>query len=362
MHKSEAAYKTMSAAEIAADLQKKADIARPQLVKLCKELAKSLQISKMGVGPVKDLDAAIEKANKKYGGNVLQVTDFCRTFVVVKDVATLLAVFEMVNSMMADRICRIKFSSLKKDGQALSGGYRDCKINLLVEGHICEIQIHLLPFWSVSQVKGYGYYQNALEYSIDCIKDPYRSLKSISDKVLTKLITYGTKSLAGTTLDTLAFDDDEQLLNYFALAGIYLRLNQPAKAEAILVRLTTLRSRNSSMGPLHSETLYLKKNLETALRAQDLSEEADVVAEQLVDAEKLHKEEADDATASLWEFLLTDDILVNPYHQDDDEIDEKEEKKIIASKNQWIQSRDKLFKKLKGIKRADVALSLLNKQ
>lgn len=362
MHKSDAAYKTMSAAEIAADLQKKAEIARPELVKLCKELAKSLQISKMGVGPVKELGAAIEKANKKYGGSVLQVTDFCRTFIVVKDVATLLAVFEMMNSMMANRICRIKFSSLKKDGQTLSGGYRDCKINLLVEGHICEIQIHLLSFWSVSQVKGYGYYQKAVEYSIDRIKDPYRSLKSISDKVLTKLITYGTKSLAGTTLDTLAFDDDEQLLNYFALAGIFLRLNEPAKAEAILVRLTTLRSRNSSMGPLHSETLYLKKNLETALRAQDLSEEADVVAEQLVDAEKLHKEEADDATASLWEFLLTDDILVNPYHQDDDEIDEKEEKKSIASKNQWIQSRDKLFKKLKGIKRADAALPLLNKQ
>lgn len=116
------------------------------------------------------------------------------------------------------------------------------------------------------------------------------------------------------------------------------------------------------MGPLHSETLYLKKNLETALRAQDLSEEAGVVAEQLVDAEKLHKEEADDATASLWEFLLTDDILVNPYHQDDDEIDEKEEKKSIASKNQWIQNRCILFKKLKGIKRADAALPLLNKQ
>lgn len=362
MHKSDAAYKNMSAATIATDLQKKAEIARPQLIKLCKDLAKSLKITKMGVGPIKEVNAALEKADKKYGGNVLQVTDFCRTFVVVKDIATLLAVFETVNSMMADRICRIKFSSLKKDGQALPGGYRDCKMNLLVEGHICEIQVHLQSFWSVSQVQGYAYYQKAVEYSIDRIKDPYRSLKSISDKVLTKLITYGNDALAGTTLDALAVNDDEQLLNYFALAGIYLRLKEPANAEAILVRLAALRSRNSSMGPLHSETLYLKKNLETALRAQDLIEEADVIAEQLIDAEKLHKEEADDATASLWEFLLTDDILENPYHQDDAEVDEKEQKEIIASRNQWIQSRDKLFKKLKGIKRADTALSLLNEQ
>ena len=362
MHKSEAAYDDMSAATIATDLQKKAEIARPQLIKLCKDLAKSLKISKMGVGPIKEVNAALEKADKKYGGDVLQVTDFCRTFVVVKDVPTLLAVFEMMNSMMADRICRIKFSSLKKDGQALPGGYRDCKINLLVEGHICEIQVHLQSFWSVSQVQGYAYYQKAVEYSIDRIKDPYRSLKSISDKVLTKLITYGNGALAGTTLNTLAADDDEQLLNHFALAGIYLRLKETAKAEAILVRLAALRSRNSSMGPLHSETLYLKKNLEIALRAQDLIEEADVIAEQLIDAEKLHKEEADDATASLWEFLLTDDILENPYRQDDAEVDEKEQKEIIASRNQWLQSRNKLFKKLKGIKCADTALSLLNEQ
>jgi len=357
MHKLEAGYKNMSAAEIAADLQNKAEIARPQLIELCKDLAKSLKISKVGVGPVKELDAVIEKADKKYSGNVLQVTDFCRTFIVVNDIATLLAVFEMMNSMMADRICRIKFSSLKKDGQALPGGYRDCKINLLVQGHICEIQVHLQPFWSVSQVQGYEYYQKAVEYSIDRIKDPYRSIKSISEKVLTKVVGYGNDALAETTLDSLALDDDEQLLNYFALAGIYLRLKEFAKAEAILVRLAALRSRSPSMGPLHSETLYLKKNLETALRAQDLTEEADVVAEQLIDAEKLHKEEVDDATASLWEFLLTDDI-----HQDDSEIDEKEKKEILASKNQWIQSRDKLFKRLKGIKRADAALSLLNKQ
>lgn len=173
---------------------------------------------------------------------------------------------------------------------------------------------------------------------------------------------FGIEALAGSTLDTLDLSDEEHLLRYFALAGIYLRLKQPAKAEAILVRLATLRSRTPGMGPLHNETLYMKKNLEVALRAQKLTEEADVIAEQLVEAERRHRAEADDATASLWEFLLTDDILVNPNTEDAYELDEDEEKEMLASKSQWIQNRDKLFKNLKGSKRADAALSLLNNQ
>jgi len=363
MHKSEAAYKEMTAVEIAFDLQRKAEVAQPHLVGLCKSLAKSLKISKMGVGPVKELERAIEKAEKRYDGNLLQVTDFCRAFVVVQDIATLLALFEMVHKTMADRVCRIKFATLKKEGQALPGGYRDCKINLLVMGHVCEVQVHLLPLWSVCTVQGYGHYQKSVEYSIDNIKDPYRSLKSISDKTLSQLVDVGTDALRGTTLDILDLRDEKQLLNYFALAGIYLRLNQAAKAEAILVRLATLRSRTPAVGPLHSETLYLKKNLEASLRAQELIEEADVIAEQLAEVERRHKAEADDATATLWEFLLTDDVLAKPNMDEEEyELDEKEEKEMIASKNHWIHSRDKLFKNLQGFKRADAALSLLNNQ
>ena len=117
------------------------------------------------------------------------------------------------------------------------------------------------------------------------------------------------------------------------------------------------------MGPLHSETLYLKKNLEVSLRAQELNEEADIIAEQLAEVERRHKAEAEDATATLWEFLLSDDVLVNPnIDEEEQELDEKEEKEMIASKNHWIQSRDKLFSNLKGSKRADAALSLMNNQ
>ena len=61
--------------------------------------------------------------------------DYCCVSFFVKDIASLLALIEIVLSKYAGIVRRIKLSSLKVD--------HVCKINLDI-GHICEIQVHLV--------------------------------------------------------------------------------------------------------------------------------------------------------------------------------------------------------------------------
>ena len=90
------------------------------------------------------------KREKKYGGDPLLVTDdYCCVSLFVKDIASLLALIEIVLSKYACIVRRIKLSSLKVD--------HVCKINLDIGGHICEIQVHLVSIWLIMERKRYAH-------------------------------------------------------------------------------------------------------------------------------------------------------------------------------------------------------------
>ena len=88
-------YRNMSRSDIVADQIAQASVALPSLVEICKALAGSLGMDEVGVGPIKESSSALRKADKKYGGDVLKITDYCRALLVVKDLPTLLAVLEL---------------------------------------------------------------------------------------------------------------------------------------------------------------------------------------------------------------------------------------------------------------------------
>ena len=67
---------------------------------------------------------------------MLVTDDYCCVSLFVKDIASLLALIEIVLSKYAGIVRRIKLSSVKVD--------HVCKINLDIGGHICEIQLHLV--------------------------------------------------------------------------------------------------------------------------------------------------------------------------------------------------------------------------
>jgi hypothetical protein len=129
-----AEYSDMTKTQVAGHLVKKAEEALPSLVEICKALAGSLGMEEVGVGPVKETQAAIRKADRKYGGDLLKVTDYCRALLVVKDFPSLLALLELARDSFGPLIRRVKLSTLKSESKSLPGGYRDCKINLELKG------------------------------------------------------------------------------------------------------------------------------------------------------------------------------------------------------------------------------------
>ena len=109
------------------------------LKEICAYIGSKLGMQTMAVGPIKKPSEALLKCEKKYGGNPLLVTDYCRASLFVKDVASLLALIEIVLSKYANIVKRIKLLDMKCDHVPLVGEYRDCKINLDIGGHVCEI-------------------------------------------------------------------------------------------------------------------------------------------------------------------------------------------------------------------------------
>lgn len=274
-------YANMSKTEMAKALVKKAEEALPSLVEICKALAGSLGMEEVGVGPVKDVNASLRKAEKKYEGDLLKITDYCRALLVVKDVPSLLALLELARDSFGPLIRRVKLSSLKSDHEPMSGGYRDCKINLELKGLICEIQVHLWPMWVVCGVDGFRHYRHCLEYSTDSFGDPYEALEGLDRKTMAELVVMAEEAVAETPLDNLEWYQEKVILDYFAEVGLFMKHGLHAWAEVTLKQLIKLRTESPDIGPDHTETLILNRYLEQVLKAQGKDDEAKGVTERV---------------------------------------------------------------------------------
>ena len=214
----------------------------PSLVEICKALAGSLGMEEVGIGPVKEVSAALKKAEKKYEGDLLKVTDYCRALLVVKDFASLLALLELARDSFGPLIRRVKLTSLKSDHQSKPGGYRDCIINLELKEHICEIQVHLWPMWVVCGVDGFRHYRHCLEYNTDSFGDPYEALDGLDRKTMAELIVMAEEAVADTPLDNLEWYHEKFILDYFAEVGLFMNHGLHVWAEITLRHLIRLRT------------------------------------------------------------------------------------------------------------------------
>ena len=338
-------YSGMTNAQIARDLVKRAEVALPSLVEICKALAGSLGMEEVGVGPVKDAGAALRKAEKKYEGDVLKVTDYCRALLVVKDFPTLLALLELARDSFGPLIRRVKLSTLKNDRNAKPGGYRDCIINLELKDHICEIQIHMWPMWVVCGVDGFRHYRHCLEYSTDTFGDPYEALAGLDRKTMAELIVMAEEAVADMPLETLEWYHEKFILDYFAEVGLFLHHGLYEWAETTLRALIKLRCQSPDIGPEHHETIILYKYLEQALRAQKKIDEAEEVAAKIAENKQLRSNEKAEADKSLWDQWVTEpfESIVDPNKKEREE-EERIKKEVKASKKAWRKIRGERFK------------------
>ena len=353
-----------SQGDIYASLAAKAAEAQPELIQICKTIAKKLKLSKIGVGPIKEEKAAKAKAKRKYGGNLCNVTDYCRVFLVVDDIATLLALLEFVCHSWANSICRIKLSTLCEDSPH-PGGYRDCKINLMVKGHICEIQLHLRKMYDISSVDGYQHYKDWLLNELEDYMrdnddlDPSNLLYGLDRKMLGDMTEIAEETTKITSVTSITHDDEKQIVDYIAMAGLLLRHEESFKAEVIcrqLINLQTATDRSPAVPSNHPEIIYLKKKLETALRQQNLMDEADMIAKQRAKDLRLENDGyVDDndsvSLASYFGGFGTSAKKTNP------KLDSKE---VEGSKRTWMRVRQDRFGNMANYVTAREALAEVN--
>ncbi|KAL3910269.1 MAG: hypothetical protein SGARI_002206 [Bacillariaceae sp.] len=334
-------YLTMTRTQVAEDLCKQAEKAMPSLVEICKALAGSLGMEEVGIGPIKEVQAALKKAEKKYDGDLLKITDFCRALLVVKDLPSLLALLELARDSFGPLIRRVKLSSLKSDHKPLPGGYRHCIINVELKDHICEIQVHLWPMWLVCGVDGFRHYRHCVEYNTDSFENAYDALEGLDRKTMAELIVMAEEAVAETPMDSLEWFQEKFILDYFAEVGLFMKHGLYVWAEI------TLRHLSPDIGPEHHETILLYKYLEEVLRLTGKDKEAKEISKRIKANEKKLKSEKDEAETSMWDSFVAAptealDMIMDPNKKEREE-EEKLRKEVKASKKQWRMIRKERF-------------------
>jgi hypothetical protein len=336
-------YASMTRTQVVQNLVSKANEAQQSLVEICKALAGSLGMEEVGVGPVKEVSAAIRKAEKKYNGDVLKVTDYCRALLVVKDFPTLLALLELARDSFGPLIRRVKLSSLKSDHRALPGGYRDCKINLELKEHVCEIQVHVWPMWVICGVDGFRHYRHCLEYSTDSFINPYDSLDGLDRKTVAELVVMAEEAVADMPLDSLEWYHEKYILDYFAEVGLFMKHGLDQWAETTLRELIRLRCESPDIGPNHHETRFLKQYLVETLQAQGRNNEAFVIINDLEEAEKAEVKELEETPDCFTMSFCTLGDIMDPNRSEREE-EESAKREVRESKKAWRRIREDRFK------------------
>ncbi|KAL3780265.1 hypothetical protein ACHAW5_001525 [Stephanodiscus triporus] len=343
-------YADMSSHRICHSLIKDAEDALPELKTISADLGSKLGIQTMAVGPIKNASEALLKCEKKYGGDPLLVTDYCRTSLFVKDVATLLALIEIVLSKYMSSVRRIKLSTLKSDHNPLLGGYRDCKINLDVGGHVCEIQVHLITMWLVKEAHGYSHYKKCCEHNAyPSSFDIGRTLAGLSRDLLNDLVKISEYNMERTPIESLQHHQEEKIRDYFALASLYLCHGLGAKAECILRRTAKLRSESSKFGRFHDETLLHLELLHKSLKVQHKYKSAAAVKSQIEKMNKMQK--GDTEEPMLLQLCTTDqcgafervcDMILDPA-KTERQNEEQKAAMVDESRALWLRVRRAFF-------------------
>ncbi|KAL7489151.1 hypothetical protein ACHAW6_014738 [Cyclotella cf. meneghiniana] len=341
-------YKNKSPHRVCHMLTKEAKIVLPDLIDLCVDIGRKLDMKTMAVGPIKTASAALIKCEKKYGGNPLLVTDYCRVSLFVPDISTLLALIEIVLSKYSYLVKRIKLSNLKSDHSAIIGGYRDCKINVDIDGHICEIQVHLEALWNLKEESGYSHYKRCFENNVNISTfDISRTLTGLDREFLSDLIKVGEDAVESNPVTSLKHHSESQIRDYSALASLYLYYGLPVRAEYTLRQIVKLRTESLNFGPGHAETLMHLKLLRKSLKMQHKYKSASAITKRITRAEK-----GNNGDDGLVDFCTQDqcgavdqvcDSILDPSKKEREE-EKKKAQRVEDSRAIWLGVRKTFFK------------------
>jgi len=123
-------------------LRAAADAAGPKLHAFGESIAKQCAGGvRYKSAPTKGEERIREKTLTDYGGDCRRIVDAARGSIICETLAELAAVIQVLlaDKTRAPMVVRVK----DRLSEPASGGYRDVMLNVEIEGHVCELQLHL---------------------------------------------------------------------------------------------------------------------------------------------------------------------------------------------------------------------------
>ncbi|CAN0261424.1 unnamed protein product [Ectocarpus sp. 6 AP-2014] len=184
--------------EFASQLQfyrKGAECAKEQLDELVQEVINGREGCE-GVYPkIKTLESTKRKAVRFYGGNVRRVADMARAAVICNTP-------EDLETAYIGLMARIEPHDVKRvtngfDSDWMPNGYRDVKLNPVVNGHLCEIQLQLRSFFNLKAGQ-HVVYEWARKLKVTTETEANHLIKILSREVTQEMIRLAEQNWRGT--------------------------------------------------------------------------------------------------------------------------------------------------------------------
>eukprot|EP00903_Cladosiphon_okamuranus_P012113 g11365.t2 len=172
-----------------------AKLAKPYLDELVMKVAKDSRECEVQRVDAKSLESTRRKARKFCGGDVRKVADMARVTVICDTPKALEQAYFKIRGMLQPQDILRVANGFKSDWMPSS--YRDMKMNPVVNGHLCEIQLQLRRFHALKGGQ-HAVYEWARELNVTTEMSPEILLENLSPEVTEEMTCLAQDNWLGT--------------------------------------------------------------------------------------------------------------------------------------------------------------------
>ncbi|CAN0348419.1 unnamed protein product [Pylaiella littoralis] len=171
-----------------------AELAKACLDDLITKVAQDSSKYEVQFAPVKSRESTGRKASKFCDGDVRKVADMARVTVICATPEALKEAYLAVMGLPEQDVLRVANGF---DSDWMPSGYRDVKVNPVVNEHLCEVQLHLREFFTLKDGQ-HAVYEWARELNVTTEMRAEDLFKNLSPEVTKEMIHLAGEDWGGT--------------------------------------------------------------------------------------------------------------------------------------------------------------------
>ncbi|CAM9793335.1 unnamed protein product, partial [Ectocarpus fasciculatus] len=171
-----------------------AELAKPHLDELVTRVAHDTSKYEVQYADVKSRESTREKATRFCDGNVRKVADMARVTVICATPEALKEAYVGIMGLPEQHVLRVKNGF---DSDWMPSGYRDVKLNPVVNEHLCEIQLHLREFFALKGGQ-HAVYEWARKLNVSTEMRAEDLFQNLSPEVIKEMMRLAGENWRGT--------------------------------------------------------------------------------------------------------------------------------------------------------------------